>query len=431
MSLKTLLICSFTLLVILSTFEIECYAKSSTIMGSRYQVIDWEKQTDEQFTDYLYNCSAESDYTSFNWYGASTTDTHIFDAAEGVSHTDSMSFYIGHGNVRPVWVVEYHWDIITDDGNWVADDWIYPYSSCQNVKLAFLWACHSGDVIGGTHFWSGPYGMPHAWLHTTDLSEDGYANPDNNGYVFLGFYDNAPGLTLTIGSKITAGYFFAGYFYQYALLDGKSIIQGLDWAARKTWNPTNGSYLFSDSPLYNGYYDGEDFMQMKVYGDGNLEIGSACSTPSLPSPPSAPRPPGHGCPSLFIWNGSSLDYETILDIHADSDITVRYRISQKLTKDGHTYKLRLWELDNHTSHIDLVRLYIVDKRGHWRISLLKTAIHNEFGDITRELGQDDSKRIDLSPSEIIDLEFRRKIPDWGISYFVFEINGYNYKPRPT
>ena len=436
MSIKTLFIYVFALSVLLCTVEMECYAKSSTIMGSRYPNEQgfpgaWEKQTDSQLADYIYDCSTASSYTSFNWYGASTTEENIYDAAWGVDHVDSISFYIGHGKNRTIWWNgEIHWDMQADDGVWVADDWIHPHSSCQNVKFAFLWSCHLGEVIGGTHFWTGPYGMPHAWLHTTSLSTDGYANPDNTGFTFLGFSNYAPGLTATVGGKYRAGYDFAGYFYQRALLDGFSIIESLDLAARYTWDRYNPNYHFSDSVFYQGYLVEGENGKMEVYGDGNLEIGSASSTPPLPPPPNPPRPPST-CPTLFVWNGSNFCYESLLDIHAESDITVQHRIGQILVRDGRTYKLRLWELDNFTSHINQVKLYAVDENELWHLSPLMTANHNEFGDVTLELRLDDSKRIDLTPTRIIDLEFSSTIPYNRILYFIFEINGYNYKPRPT
>jgi hypothetical protein len=385
-----------------------------------------------QLASYISDCSLASSYTTYNWHGSSTTENHIYDAAFGVGHCSSISYYIGHGkNDKVVWLIERHYEIVTDDGTWVADDWIHSHSACQNVRFVFLWSCHQGDTIGGTHFWSGPYGMPHCWLHTTNLSSDGYANPDNNGYTFIGFSGEAPGLTCPEdGFAGCRSYYFAGYFYKYALISGVSINEALDWAADDTWLEVDS---FSNCILYNGFTIYGKNGKMVVYGDGNLEIGSAASTPPLPSrPPKYPPPPsGHSCPTLFVWNGTDYSEEGILDIHAESDITIQHRIEQTLIPDGITYKVRLWELDNFTSHIDQVRLYAVDGEGKWHKCLLILAEHSELGRITWEVRFDDENRVNLEPAQIIDLKFLTTIQYNKTVYFVFEINGYNQKPHPT
>jgi hypothetical protein len=165
-SLKVFLLCVLAFLTLLYAVETECYAKSSTILGSKYAIDgfpnDWEKQTDSRLASYIYSCSLASNYTAYNWYGPSTTRNNIYEAASGANHPFSIAFYIGHGRNRTQWIIETHYDIITNNGTWVADDWIYPHSACQNVRFVFLWSCKQGDTIGGTHFWTGPYGMPHA-----------------------------------------------------------------------------------------------------------------------------------------------------------------------------------------------------------------------------------------------------------------------------
>lgn len=40
---------------------------------------------------------------------------------------------------------------------------------------------------------------------------------------------------------------------------------------------------------------------------------------------------------------------------------------------------------------------------------------------------DDSNRVDLKPTEIIDLKFAPSIAYSETAYFIFEINGYNMK----
>ncbi len=65
-----------------------------------------------------------------------------------------------------------HWIIIDSYGNYVYDYEIYPRTSNYVVKFIFLWSCHQGEVIGGLYSSGRAYGMPFAWLHTNELSED-------------------------------------------------------------------------------------------------------------------------------------------------------------------------------------------------------------------------------------------------------------------
>jgi len=132
------------------------------------------------------------------------------------------------------------------------------------------------------------------------------------------------------------------------------------------------------------------------------------------------------CPTLFVWNGSEYISETLLNIHAESDITVQHQIQQTLALDGRHYKLQLRELDNFTSHIDQVKLYAVDHNGEWHLCSLSYAkLNNTY--VTLKLLFDDDKRVDLTPSENIDLKFLPSIPYNETAYFIFEINGYNKK----
>jgi len=132
------------------------------------------------------------------------------------------------------------------------------------------------------------------------------------------------------------------------------------------------------------------------------------------------------CPTLFVWNGSEYVYETLLNIHAETDITVQHQIQQTLVLDGIFYKLQLRELDNFTSHIDQVKLYAVDHNGERHTCPLTIAKLNGTY-VTLKLLFDDEWRADLHSSQIIDLKFIPSIPYHETAYFIFEINGYNKK----
>ena len=427
--MRQIAVCLVTVLCVFSFFMVQCYCEplSSTIFGSHVgfsyvdanDVHEWE--TSSQLSSYIHNCSLLSSYTAHNWHGSDTTRDNIYTAASGAGAGFSITYFYGHGaidywQIPPFWV-DPHWYVCASDGSKVYDCDIYPHSEPKNVKFAFLWSCHLGDTIGGSHLFTGPYGMPNAWLHTTDLSNDGYDDPDGQSSTFIGFKDSGPYLTKKLGEYPYAGYHFVAYFYQCAMQSGNTIIDALDYAAYEVW----GVASFSQCLLYNGWGYG----QMVVYGDGSAGIGLATTLPpDPPPPPERHRVPR--CPTLFVWNGTDYVEEGLLDIHANSDITVQHRIQNTLALENHVYKLELRELDNNTSHIDQVKLYAVDYEGEWHLCSLIYAKH-EDDYVTWKLLFDDEKRIDLTPTQVVNLKFLRSLSYGETAYFIFEINGYNMK----
>jgi len=135
---------------------------------------------------------------------------------------------------------------------------------------------------------------------------------------------------------------------------------------------------------------------------------------------------GGGCPTLFVWDGSQYVEEALLDIHAESDVTLQHIIGETLVPDKNSYKLSLRELDEFTSHMDYVKLYVVGSDGEMHETHLTKAAHSELGDIKEMLLHDDDARVDLIPEQTIDLRFT--VPNIDeVAYFTFEINGYNMK----
>ncbi|MDH5771236.1 MAG: hypothetical protein OEZ25_08120, partial [Candidatus Bathyarchaeota archaeon] len=355
--------------------------KTSTILGSTYHeggtLPALDLQANSQITQYIYDCSEASGYTAYNWFGSGTTEQHIYDAAFGVGITYSISFYIGHGGDGRVWngiFWEPQWRILDDDGNEVFDKSIYPYSVCQNVRFVMMWSCESGNVIGGFHYWSGTaHGMPFCWLHTNDLSEDGYADPDDNGYCFIGFENDAPGLLWDFeGGYWGVSYYFLGYFYRAAFCMDKTVNQALDYASQTIWGVN-----FDECVFYTGI---PDCGRMVVYGDGNLKIGSSVSPPSLPSPPSRPRPPGGGggCPFLYVWNGQEYVVDNNLlptsEANSGSDVEDYYKLEQALVpihqgNQFSLYSMDVREFEQEHDFIDQVKLIALDHASDVKIAV--------------------------------------------------------------
>jgi len=138
--------------------------------------------------------------------------------------------------------------------------------------------------------------------------------------------------------------------------------------------------------------------------------------------------PGGGCPTLFVWNSTDYVKETILNIHAQSDITVEHTIEQRMINVEGAYLLSLRELDNFTSYIDYVGLYGIDSKGLPHNFQLIFAYHNQLGRVTTLLRLDDEKRAIMLPTETINLKFKASESEKiEIVSFIFEINGYNPK----
>jgi len=266
-------------LVFITTLAIPtAHAKSCIALGSRWWVPPEEQRADAFIASYFtLRAQWYRGYTPYNWYGSSTDRYHILRAARGAGHLKSVVFYIGHGSCEAVWKwstwrFEMHWFITTDSEWWpdkVYDMDIYHESACRNVRFVILWTCHGGDVIGGFHSSGDPYGMPHAWLHTTRLSSDGYKRPDGRGYVFIGWTKAAPFLTANKGEGRRFMYYFIRYFFDRTR---RSVNEALDYASRMVW----GARIrrFEDSKYYKGWTRGwwifSTRFRMVVYGDGSF-----------------------------------------------------------------------------------------------------------------------------------------------------------------
>jgi hypothetical protein len=212
-----------------------------------------------------------TEYGAENLHGAQTTRENILWAAEGCYDSYAIVFHVGHGWSQYVWngiFYEEQWFIIDDSGSvHVFDKEIYPHSVGKDVFFAFLWSCHQGDVIGGSH-WSGtPFGMPYAWRNSNQMSDDGYTNPIGDG-LFIGFQGLAPRLTRTMAGRSSAGANFTKYFYSSAFQEDWTINQALDEANRQTF----GVDSFADCIFRTGYTIDGDPGRMVVYGFSLLEL---------------------------------------------------------------------------------------------------------------------------------------------------------------
>ena len=139
----------------------------------------------------------------------------------------------------------------------VYDGEIYERSDCYNVRFIVMWSCYQGQKIDG---------MPLAWLHTADLSEDGYMNPWGTA-CFIGFKEGCPYLVEKISNIEEAGKKFCIRFYYYAFQQDVMISQALDLASKDVFGVT-----FAECPFYKGFYLDGYYIKMVVYGCTNYML---------------------------------------------------------------------------------------------------------------------------------------------------------------
>ena len=262
-------------------------------LGSTYRVSEEEVRACNETTHQICIYAAlYGGYDSYHLYGEETTKTAVLDAAAGCvgdnCYTFTIVFYVGHGYRRPD---DGHMYILDDDGENVWDHEIYEKTESRNVRFAFLWSCYQGYEKGGWDEQGRAYGMPLAWLHDINISENGYEKPDGKGYVFIGWRRAAPYLTWNNNE----GKRFLQEFFYYAFKDGykngtyyhRSIHEALDEASQKVW----GVEDFKDSPYNKGFCIGDESTRLRVYGDGNMTIDLRFDYAPGPPPPPPPHPP--------------------------------------------------------------------------------------------------------------------------------------------
>lgn len=190
-------------------------------------------------------------------------------------------FYIGHGNYSTDSYGYKHYYIYDNAGTLVHDWGIIYYTNRTAVRFVILWACFQGEVIGGMSPNGQIYGMPYAWLHTTNLSHDGYGSPDGTNLTFIGWQEEAPFLMDTIQDNgvnaQNASYYFLLNFYNSALYYQKTIKQSLDDASAAVWGDSSYAntwfhrgFWYYEQP-YNPYNE-TGWLNMTVYGDGGQRL---------------------------------------------------------------------------------------------------------------------------------------------------------------
>lgn len=160
-------------------------------------------------------------------------------------------------------------------------DSLYDYTTNYNYYFVFLWTCANGNLPPGPGYWdnenhTGAVGMAYAWMHTNDLSTDGYESPDTSTRCYISFEGRSPDLfqvaELVDQSAQVPYEDFVGCIYYIMTSWHESVGTALNWAT----NAVSGNNLswFSQTELYNGYTEPNynECGRMRVFGDGNLVL---------------------------------------------------------------------------------------------------------------------------------------------------------------
>jgi hypothetical protein len=271
-----------------------CYAgRASTSLGMSWGDPVAEVQLDSSVCNFIYTLAVFRSYeTKNNWYGASTTTNNIFAAANACAQQYGIAFYIGHGGNYTQWNQE-HWCICDASHNFVWDRRILFGGTPANppdpspptnrpLRFAYIWSCFQGNVIGGVYhdqqYGNEYYGMPYAWLRTTNLDSDGYDFPDHTNSTFIGWLEEAPWLIDPIPwnghDGQNASYYFLLNFYNSALHYQKRICQSLDDASAAVWGYSSYAMTgFRCGFWYTEPGTGETaWLLQVVYGDGSQRL---------------------------------------------------------------------------------------------------------------------------------------------------------------
>jgi hypothetical protein len=234
-----------------------------------------------------YYFSLTGDYIYLeNYCGEDTQNTLVYSVAnylETYPYDFATIFYKGDG----VYIEPYNFPyydchnhtVLYDNDGGAHTDRVYDAGvGLRTVNgrhdFVFLWSCGTAneEQIGGI---SGPntWGMAASWLKKTDLSLDGYDDPDYSDHAFLGWQYFSKPFTDYTGHYSYTYKTFATMFYYYALVKGYTINQALNQASLNYIGKA-----FEQSTIYKGWWEnfpgmgGWLFNQFRVWGDGTMKL---------------------------------------------------------------------------------------------------------------------------------------------------------------
>lgn len=277
---------------------------------SRWTSYAWPEEWDTEWPNeetvtsntvyYIYLLFDSLDY-ELNEYKDSSdvSSSEVYNTADSMDdYTYATVFQYMHGSNynETGWVKYYsipqypvdveHYQGFAADSDYIYDHELYEYTGNGHHYFVFMWTCASAKQIGyydedkhlgGPMYYegTGAVGWAYAWTHQDDsvLSDDGYGDPDNTDYCFIGFETFSPPLSNVTGYQSKTLSDFVKAFYYSALISDDPIDDALDYASDFAFDENE----FCDTILYEGWTawvpgKGDWDTSMRVFGNSNNYI---------------------------------------------------------------------------------------------------------------------------------------------------------------
>jgi hypothetical protein len=227
--------------------------------------------------------TAGSNWVGSNYYGASTTNTSVYTHSNairiGSTYDFLATFHVSDFypiNIGGTW----HYGYYGHNGisNGILDKDLVSYTSAKN-KFTFIWTCTNGwvNIPSSINYYyyldtsnnTGIVGMAYAWTQKNNMCTTGYISPDNSGVTYIGFENTSKWLSDNSDFKTRNYGDFCREFYN-NLFNHDSVKTSLDKAS--AYSMGGSTYKFSNTVIYNGYWDSGYFCRMRVLGDGNMVL---------------------------------------------------------------------------------------------------------------------------------------------------------------
>ena len=245
------------------------YSAIGTPTGYQNYWADYaEEEAIKDVCEYIETASIDAGYTTTNHY-LNTVAANVIDQAEYDEETyvGTMAFYAGHF-MQPMndALQDKNGDAIYgEDPSYGSFD-IYSQTGSGKHFFTFLWVCVNAE--------NQTWGSPKGWTHrdgTTGhpyMDSNGFgAYSDGLGQCYISFYGFSPMLSTYYQSYQTSVFYeynelgdigpaqeFIIFFYYYALDQGYSVADALDWASNQYFGRDYASCVLNTG--YNSYWPG-------------------------------------------------------------------------------------------------------------------------------------------------------------------------------
>ncbi len=209
-------------------------------------------------------------YTTTNFCNAGTTKYNVLSYAQNMeeSYHRVALFHFGHMNGTTAY--------LDTNGIAINSSEIDDETTMGKHFFVMLWTCRQAD--------NGPSsGMPFAWTQRTDMSSDGYNDPDGGLHCFISFQGASPAISnQSFNESAVLCKNFIKKFYEYALDYDYSVNDALNSASQYYFSES-----FNNCPLYeqdgyftwwphdnwpkqnsSGWYPG----RMRIFGNGDIHL---------------------------------------------------------------------------------------------------------------------------------------------------------------